>query len=170
MASGCRARAPSRVENRLASYIVREWIRRHADEKSNPLRPTPENLKAGQDDFDEHCSGCHGLDGSGENRLEADFYPPVPKLTGDTQKWSDGELFFIVVNGISMTGMPGFGKKHDPQEIWRMTLWLRHLGQLNPKEKTAIESRMRMTTDEHEEMMQEANPEPEETHPRRNPE
>ena len=89
--------APSQVENRLASYIMRKSIRRHADEQSNPLRPTPENLKAGQDDFDEHCSGCHGLDGSGENRLEVDFYPPAPKLTGDTHKWSDGELFFILL-------------------------------------------------------------------------
>jgi hypothetical protein len=163
-------RAPSRVENRLASYIMRKWIRRHAYEQSNPLPPTLENLKAGQDNFEEHCSGCHGLDGSGENRLEADFYPPVPKLTGDTQKWSDGELYLIVANGISMTGMPGFGKKHDPKEIWGMILWVRHLAQLSPQEKAAIESRMRMTTEEHEEMMKEAHPESEETHQPWNPE
>jgi mono/diheme cytochrome c family protein len=105
---------------RLASYITSRWIRRNADEQSNPFRPTPENLKAGQDDFGEHCAGCHGLTGSGENRLEADFYPPIPKLTGDTQKWSDGELYFIIPNGICMTAMPGFGKKHDPKEIWGM--------------------------------------------------
>ena len=147
-------RTPGQLENRLAGYITSNWIRRNADEQRNPFSPTPENLKAGQDDFDEHCSSCHGLTANGENRLEADFYPPVAKLTGETQKWSDGELYFIVANGICMTAMPGFGKKHDPKEIWGMILWVRHLARLSPDEKAAIESSMRMTTEQHEKMMQ----------------
>lgn len=153
-------RRPGQMESTIASYITSNWIRRHADAQPNPFRPTPGNLKAGQDDFDEHCSGCHGLTGTGDNRLEADFYPPVAKLTGNTQKWSDGQLYFIIANGICMTGMPGFGKKHDPKEIWGMILWVRHLAQLSPQEKAALESRMRMTTEEHEEMMQTSHPEP----------
>ena len=164
-------RRPGQRESTIVSYITSNWIRRHADAHPNPFRPTPENLEAGQDDFDEHCSGCHGLTGSGENRLEADFFPPVPKLTGDIQKWSDGELYFIIANGISMTGMPGFGKKHDPKEIWGMILWVRHLTQLSPQEKAAIESRMQMTTEQHEEMMQMhmSHPEPAEIRHPRNP-
>ncbi len=165
-------RTRGQMESRLASYITNNWIKRNADEQPNPFRPTSENLKAGQDDFDEHCSGCHGLTGNCENRLEADFYPPVAKLTGDTQKWSDGELYFVITNGIGMTGMPGFGKKHDPKEIWGMILWVRHLAQLSPPEKAAIESRMRMTTEQHEEMMQmmqKSYPEPAEIRHPRNP-
>ena len=134
-------RKPGQVENTIASYTTSNWIHRNAAKQSNPFRPTSENLKAGQIDFDGHCSGCHGLTGNGENRLEADFYPPVAKLTGDTQKWSDGELYFIIANGIRMTGMPGFVKKHDPKEIWGLILWVRHLAQLSPSEKAAIESR-----------------------------
>jgi mono/diheme cytochrome c family protein len=157
------------MEGRLASYVTFHWISRNAEEQSNPFRPTPENLKAGQEDFDEHCAGCHGLTGSGENRLEADFYPPVAKLTGGTQKWSDGELYFIIANGICMTAMPGFGRNHEPKEIWGIILWVRHLAQLSPDEKATLESRMRMTTEEHEEMMQKSHPEPEEIHHPRNP-
>jgi mono/diheme cytochrome c family protein len=155
---------PGQVENTIASYIASKWIRRNAAEQSNPFRLTSENLKAGQIDFDGHCSGCHGLTGNGENRLEADFYPPVVKLTGDTQKWSDGELYFIIANGIRMTGMPGFAKKHDSKEIWGLILWVRHLAQLSPSEKAAIESRMRMTTQEHDKMMKESHPEAQEVH------
>jgi mono/diheme cytochrome c family protein len=163
---------PGQMESRLANYITSQWIRRNADEQRNPFRPNPENLKAGQGDFDEHCSGCHGLTGNGENRLEADFYPPVAKLTGETQKWSDGKLYFIIANGICMTGMPGSVKEHDPKEIWGMILWVRHLAQLSPPEKTALESRMRMTTEQHEEMMQRmhmSHPEPAEIRHPRNP-
>ena len=46
--------------------------------------------------------------------------------------------------------MPGFGKNHDPKEIWGMVLWVRHLAQLSPPGKAGIESRKRMTTEQHE--------------------
>jgi mono/diheme cytochrome c family protein len=151
-------RKPGQIENGLAGYVTSNWIHHNADTHPNPLPTTPENLKAGQSDFEEHCAGCHGLEGDGENRFEADFYPPIPKLTGDSQKLSDGELYFIIANGVSMTGMPGFGKTHDPKEIWGIVLWVRHLAQLTPPEKEAIESRQRTSTEQHEEMMKETHP------------
>jgi hypothetical protein len=155
---------PGHIENGLAGYVTSNWIRHNADKHPNPFPPTPENLKAGQSDFEEHCAGCHGLEGDGENRFEANFYPPIPKLTGDTQEWSDGELYFIIANGISMTGMPGFGKNHDPKEIWGMVLWVRHLAQLTPPEKASLQSRNRMTTEQHEKVMEESHPEPQTEH------
>ncbi len=152
-------RKPGQIESRLADYITSNWIRRLAARQTNPFRPTPENLKAGQGDFEEHCSTCHGLNGNGENRFEADFYPPVPNLTDVAQKWSDDELYFIIANGISMTGMPGFARNHDSKEIWGMILWVRHLAQLSPPEKAAIESRTHMSTEQHQKMMEESHPE-----------
>jgi mono/diheme cytochrome c family protein len=149
---------PGQMEKRLAGYVTSHWIHRNAGTQSNPLPPTPENLKAGQSDYEEHCAGCHGLEGDGENRFEADFYPPIPKLTRGTQKWPDGELYFVIANGIALTAMPGFGKNHDPKEIWGMVLWMRHLAQLSPMEKDAIKSRSHMTTDQHEKMMKETHP------------
>jgi mono/diheme cytochrome c family protein len=151
-------RKPAKIERGLTGYFTSNWIRRNADTHPNPLAPTPENLKAGQSDFEEHCAGCHGLEGDGENRFEADFYPPIPKLTGGTQKWSDGELYFIIANGIAMTGMPGFRKNHEPKEIWRIVLWVRHLAQLSPPEKESLQSRVRATTEQHEKMMKETQP------------
>ena len=151
-------RKPGQIESRLADYITSNWIRHRAAKQTNPLNPTPENLKAGQGDFDEHCATCHGLDGSGENRFEADFYPPVAKLTDDVQNWSDGELYFIIANGIPMSGMPGFSRSHDSKEIWGMVLWVRHLAQLSPPEKAALESRTHMSTEQHQKMMEESHP------------
>jgi mono/diheme cytochrome c family protein len=162
-------RKPGHMENKLAGYVTSHWIRRNAVTQSNPLPPTPENLKTGQSDYEEHCAECHGLEGDGENRFDADFSPPVPKLTGGTQKWPDGEIYFVIANGISLTGMPGFGKNHAPKEIWGMVLWVRHLAQLSPPEKQAIESHARMTIDQHEKMMKEVHPESEDIHQPRNP-
>jgi hypothetical protein len=80
---------PSGIEQALARNVLIRWIKRNADNNANPFTPTSTNLKAAQAEYEEHCAACHGLDGSARNGLEADFYPPVAKLTGDVQKFSD---------------------------------------------------------------------------------
>jgi len=134
---------PSAIEDRVAEYALGGWIDRNASNEKNPLQPTADSLKAGQAEYDEHCAFCHGLDGSGRNRIEASFYPPIPKLTGEAEETSDGQMFFIIAKGIRYSAMPGFEKNHQPDEIWRMMLWVRHLDKLTPVEKSAIEGKMK---------------------------
>jgi mono/diheme cytochrome c family protein len=144
---------PGPLESALARRVVFAWVRSHAGSETNPLAETPENLRSAEDEYTEHCAACHGLDGGGRNRFEADFRPPVPKLTGDLQNLSDGEIKFIILNGIGNTAMPAFGALHSGDDIWRCALWMRHLGHLTDSEKAEIESRMLQDTDEHEQIM-----------------
>ena len=146
-------KTPGAIEQTLAQNVVERWLRRNAGSATNPLSETPENLKAAQGDYEEHCAACHALDGSATNQFEADFHPPVMKLTEDVQKLSDAELYFVIAKGISNTGMPGFGKEHSPDDIWHFTLWVRHLAKLTPTEKEAIESQMKEKTGAHERTM-----------------
>jgi len=112
------ARQPSAFETHLANRIRERWIEIHGCNQKNPLPATPGNLAVGHHTYDEHCAICHGLDGSGRNRLHADFYPPVVRLTGDTQDMSDAEIYFVVSSGIALSGMPAFGKDHSSEKIW----------------------------------------------------
>ncbi len=118
-----------------------------------PYRPPRKDLKAAQTEYEAHCAVCHGLDGSGRNQLEAEFYPPVAKLTGGAQKLSDAEIYFIVTEGISYTAMPSFGKNHSPDDIWRAVLWVRHLAHLTSQEQAAIATQMKVKTSQHESTM-----------------
>lgn len=145
---------PSTIETALAHNVIGRWVRRRADSRTNPLSPTPENLKAARTEFGEHCASCHALDGSGRNRFEADFSPPVAKLTGGVQKLCDAEIYFIVAHGIRNTAMPAFGKVHSPDDMWRAVLWVRHLANLTPDEKAAIERQVRGATMRHEMTME----------------
>jgi Cytochrome C oxidase, cbb3-type, subunit III len=145
---------PGAIEQTLARNILVRWVRRSADSGRNPLLPTEENLSSARTEYEEHCAACHGFDGSGRNRFEAEFYPSVAKLTDGAQKFSDAQLYFIVANGIRNTAMPAFGKNHSTKDIWRSVLWTRHLANLSPAEKTAIESQMNGTTEEHEKTME----------------
>jgi mono/diheme cytochrome c family protein len=144
---------PGPLETTLAQYLVVRWIKANSSSESNPLAATPESLRLGREDFEAHCASCHGLDGSGRNQFEADFYPPVTKLAGRPQPLSDAEIYFIIAHGIRLSGMPGFAALHRPEEIWRTVLWVRHLDRLSPQEKAAIEAKLSDKTKEHEDVM-----------------
>jgi mono/diheme cytochrome c family protein len=132
------AQQPGSIERALAPRIIARWIAHGAPAAANPIPPTPENLEFGRDEYNEHCAACHGLDGSGRNRFEGDFLAQIPRLTGDVQELSDAELYFVIFNGIRNTAMPGFGARHNTEEIWRTILWVRHLAQLKPEERKEI--------------------------------
>jgi mono/diheme cytochrome c family protein len=143
---------PGAIERTVANRIVVRWVRRNAGSTINSLAPTPANLVMGLHEYEEHCSVCHGADGSGHDRFDADFYPPVPDLTQRARKRSDSELYFIISNGIRDTGMPAFGKNHSPDDIWRTILWVRHLAKLTTKERSAIARAMQRQSEEHREI------------------
>ena len=149
------AAEPGELEEWVADRVIGGWITRNASMENNPVAESAQNLKAGQADYKEHCAGCHGLDGGGRNRLEADFYPPIPKLSEDAQQMTDGEIYFIIAKGIRYSAMPAFEAHHKPEEIWRLVLWTRHLGHLSPEEKTAIQAEMRAREERHKEAMHE---------------
>jgi mono/diheme cytochrome c family protein len=136
---------PGALESRIADSVRERWIALHATGQMNPLAPTPQALASGREEFKEHCAVCHGLDGSGRNGFHADFYPPIPRLTDETQEMSDSEIFFVVAKGVALSGMPAFGAHHSAGQIWKIVLWIRHLPNLNAEECKEID---RQTSDE----------------------
>jgi mono/diheme cytochrome c family protein len=141
---------PGAVEQALARNVLGRWIHRGASTGTNPISPTPENLKAARTEYEAHCTACHDLDGSGRNQFEAEFNPPVAKLTDGLQKFSDSEICFIVAHGIRNTAMPAFGSSHSSNDMWRTVLWVRHLGNLSPAEKAEIQQEIQHATMKHE--------------------
>src|SRR5512145_857502 len=72
----------------------------------NPVLLTPEVLKEARAHFADHCATCHANNGSGQTGIGKNVYPKAPDLRlNDTQDMSDGEMFFIIQNGIRFTGM-----------------------------------------------------------------
>ena len=70
------------------------------------------------------------------------LYPPAPDMRlPATQQLTDGELFYIIQNGIRLTGMPawGTGASHDEEDSWKLVHFIRHLPQLTLEEKKAME-------------------------------
>jgi mono/diheme cytochrome c family protein len=74
------------------------------------------------------CVMCHGLDGLTPTQIGLSLYPPTPSLgTPEVQRYTDPELFWVVKNGIRLTGMPGFGRIYSDQQIWDLVRYMRTL-------------------------------------------
>ncbi len=105
--------------------------------KPNPIPLTAEVLKEGLAHFADHCATCHANDGSGQTPIGKNVYPKAPDLRlSDTQSLSDGELFFIIHNGIRFTGMPAWGSGDPEKDLdsWRLVHFIRHLPKLTAEE------------------------------------
>ena len=88
-----------------------------------------QNLAAGKEAFGHYCTACHGLDGQNTGVPFAEtLSPPLPSLaSADVQRYTDGQLKWILDNGISPSGMPASKTILSDDERWSIVLYLRHL-------------------------------------------
>ena len=128
---------PWKMEAYIARHIRRLAIPSAARKATNPIPATPEVLGEARSHFADHCATCHANDGSGDSEIGRNLYPPAPDMRKpDTQSLSDGELFYIIHNGVRFTGMPAWGGE-DPaedQDSWKLVLFIRHLPKLTAEE------------------------------------
>ena len=151
---------PTAAEALLARQLRHMAVPRAAREMTNPVPNDPAVVAEAMEHFADHCATCHANDGSGNTAIGKGLYPKPPDMRqADTQNLSDGELYYIVHNGVRFTGMPAFGEEignEQDKESWDLVHFIRHLPDLtddeaakmkkmNPKSpmETAQEERMR---------------------------
>jgi hypothetical protein len=136
-AGGMSARAqPSWIETVLAIEARKLAIPASAMSRIDPIGDSPEVLAEARAHWADHCAGCHANDGSGSTPMGRQMYPPAPDMRAPrTQQMTDGELFYIIENGIRLTGMPAWGGPgHGSEDSWKLVRFIRHLPQLTQQE------------------------------------
>lgn len=104
-----------------------------------PSMNDPRLDKEGAEHYHESCRLCHGAPGSSRSDFANGLYPFPQRLHNDeVQARKDGELFWIVKNGLKMTGMPSFGILHGDEDIWGLVAFLRRLPKLEVEEYNAL--------------------------------
>lgn len=143
---------PSALETALARTARDLAIPASGKAAKNPLPSTAENLSEGREHFADHCATCHANDGSGNTEIGQNLYPKPPDMRlATTQSMTDGELLYIINNGVRLTGMPGWGDSHNSEDNWRLVLFIRHLPQLSDEEKKDMERFNPKSADDHDE-------------------
>jgi mono/diheme cytochrome c family protein len=111
------------VKVRMAS------IDRHARLASSVDLDSPEVVRAGARAFSERgCANCHGAPGVKWQKFSEGLNPDPPDLKEIAHEREPAQLFWVVKNGIKMTGMPSFGAIGvDDREIWSIVAFVRKL-------------------------------------------
>ena len=137
-ARGISARAePGRVETAVARTMRRLAIPRGDRSRQNPVARSPEVIAEGMAHYADHCAACHANDGSGDTEMGRGLYPKPPDMRlPATQLLTDGELFYIIENGVRLTGMPawGTGTHKDEESTWHLVHFIRELSRLTPEQ------------------------------------
>lgn len=149
--------APTRTERVVARSLRHFAIPGRERERRNPVAPSAEIIRAGMEHFADHCATCHGNDGKGETEIGRNLYPRAPDMTSrDTQSLTDGELFYIIRNGVRLTGMPAWGEgKGDDEENWHLVAFIRHLPKITLQELDEMKRLNPVTPSEMMEQMEE---------------
>ena len=136
-------KSPGPLES-FASKQIRAWlVPATARNTTNPLPANAEILKQGMNHWADHCATCHANNGSGDTEMGRKFYPPAPDMrSAETQSLSDGELYYVIRNGVPLTGMPAWGDAslgNSDSQTWALVSFIRHLPALTPGEVAAMQ-------------------------------
>jgi len=120
---------PGRLETMLATKAKHFLVRRSSRESiPEPPGNLPASIEEGDKLFGTECAACHGLDGRKLTDAGRWMYPRAANLTSPVvQRYTDRELFWIVKNGIRLSGMPAFGNVESDEHIWNLVHYVRTL-------------------------------------------
>ncbi len=141
-ANGFSARsAPSFLETFAAQQARGMAMPAATKNRPNPVANSKEVLDEAMAHWADHCAVCHSNDGSGEIEMGHHMYPHAPDMRKPgTQKLTDGELFYIIENGIRLSGMPAWGgSEAGEKDSWKLVHFIRHLPDLSPAEIAQME-------------------------------
>jgi mono/diheme cytochrome c family protein len=149
---GISARAEPGVIETAVARTMRRWAVPRGDRnRQNPIKMTPEVLAAGMAHYADHCAACHANDGSGQTQMGLGLYPRPPDMRQSaTQSLTDGELFYIIENGVRLTGMPawGTGQPEQAEETWHLVHFIRHLPRITTADLEQMKEMNPMSRDE----------------------
>ena len=124
----CMATPPGKLETAVVTAAKHRLFVGNRNEK-NPLPDNQQTRADGKEAFSHYCVACHGLDGQNTGIPFADHIsPPIPSLASpQVQSYTDGQLKWILDNGIFPSGMPGSKGTLSDDELWSIVVFLRHL-------------------------------------------
>lgn len=145
----CKAGTPGSIESGVVKEIKSVTI--GGKDWKNPVAKSDAAIKEGASHFQHQCQICHGLDGHNTGvPFAGKMDPPVPDLgSKDVQDYTDGQLKWIIENGIAPSGMPGWKGILEDDEMWKMVHYIRNLP---PKGSLGVPDVYKEESEEHEQM------------------
>lgn len=136
---------PGPIETRVSRAVRSLAVPADIKARTLPADVSATSLWLGMEHYAKYCALCHANNGSGERTpLGSGLFPKPPDLrTNLTQDLTDGELFYIIDNGVRFTGMPAFGTGESTpagdKQLWELVQFVRRLPKLTADEIAEME-------------------------------
>jgi len=115
-------------------------IHYHAKGIKAPSVDSQEMVLTGFRHYQEMCVGCHLAPGIESSEISKGLMPKPPKLQMAAEEWTPAELFWVIKNGIKMTGMPAWGPTHSDEKLWAIVAFVKKLPQMTAEQYKAMET------------------------------
>lgn len=100
-----------------------------------PATGGEKQIENGFRSYREMCAICHTPPGGKDSPIKLGLNPSPPDLTKEADhKMTDAQLFWVIKNGVRMTGMPAWGVTHDDAEIWDIVAFVKALPEMDAVE------------------------------------
>ena len=141
-------------DSAMTEWILHTTMRHSVAMRSSgivaPKSFPDEQVRDGFEEFNAMCVGCHGAPGRMRSAAGKGLRPRAPDLAQAARTWDSGNLFWIVKNGIKMTGMPAFGPTHDDQTLWNLVAFVSRLPDITPEQYKQMEEQTAGSGHKHE--------------------
>jgi mono/diheme cytochrome c family protein len=114
-------------------------VRAHANSITAPASFSEEQVRAGFRHYNETCVYCHGGPGRDPGDIGKGLNPEPPYLVDTASGWKANELFWIVKNGVRMTGMPSFAPVLKDEDIWAVVAFVQKLPTMKDEDYAKFE-------------------------------
>jgi mono/diheme cytochrome c family protein len=135
------ATAPPDMIDKVAPWALDKALERRSKDVTDPIAKDAGAIARGMTHYHENCLPCHGAPGIEPAEFHEGLNPSPPDIDAPAlQHDTDAELFWVIKNGIRMTGMPAFGANHKDDEIRDIVAFVRHAPQITDAERQKLKT------------------------------
>ena len=126
-----------RPTHRLLQIGLRESIERHARRVAAPPPTDGAMIARGLTLYATHCAQCHGAPGVAPAPFALGLTPLPKNLAPVARERSTAELYWVIKNGIKITGMPAWAFRFPERDLWALTAFVHQLPFISPEDYAA---------------------------------
>jgi mono/diheme cytochrome c family protein len=119
----------------LLSTVSDRSVKNHAKGITPPSYLNDQQIiKAGFARYQTDCVSCHGTPMSYPGKIGKGLNPGPPKLWESAKELSAEELYWVINNGIKMTGMPYWSHEYKEQDTWSVVAFLKQFPDISTEQ------------------------------------
>jgi mono/diheme cytochrome c family protein len=118
----------------LLDFAMRRSVLLRAADIEVPDLTGAERIRSGFMHYRAHCVVCHGAPGVAPGGLAMGMTPVPANLVSTAREWDAAQLYWVVRNGIKMSGMPAWRYRLNNEEIWDIVAFVERMPAMSPQD------------------------------------